>query len=135
MGLKSILAKPLAAYISGKVRKETRTAIADQGKWRRTILQKAKDTVFGRDHGFAQIQSYDDFKTAVPIRDYEQLKPYIDKAVAGEPDVLWPGQPLYWSKTSGTTSGVKYIPLTKDSIPYHINSARNALLCYIAETG
>jgi hypothetical protein len=49
--------------------------------------------------------------------------------------VLWPGKPLYWSKTSGTTSGVKYIPITSDSIPYHINSARNALLHYIAETG
>ncbi len=135
MGIKSILAKPLAAYIAGKVRKDARNAVADQDKWMRTILQKASNTAFGRDHEFAQIQSYDDFKTSVPIRDYEQLKPYIDKAVSGEKDVLWPGQPLYWSKTSGTTSGVKYIPLTKDSIPYHINSARNALLCYIAETG
>jgi hypothetical protein len=48
---------------------------------------------------------------------------------------LWKGKPIYFAKTSGTTSGIKYIPITKDSIPNHINSARDALLCYIAQTG
>lgn len=135
MGLKAILAKPFAAYIASKVKKEAQQALQMQEKIFHQLLRKSEQTVFGKDHSFASIDSYDLFKKAVPVRDYEGLKTYIDRAVNGEADVLWPGKPLYWSKTSGTTSGVKYIPLTKDSIPYHINSARNALLCYIAETG
>src|SRR5690606_6191984 len=75
------------------------------------------------------------FKNAVPVRDYEDLKGYIAHLKAGEPDILWPGKPLYFAKTSGTTSGTKYIPITKESIPNHINSARNSILSYIAETG
>jgi hypothetical protein len=71
----------------------------------------------------------------VPVRDYEQLKPYIEKIKEGKHNVLWKGKPLYFAKTSGTTSGVKYIPISKDSISNHINTARNALLCYIAESG
>src|SRR5205085_479927 len=90
---------------------------------------------FGKDHSFAKITSYEDFKQAVPIRDYEQLKDYIEKVKEGQPDILWKGKPIYFAKTSGTTSGVKYIPITKDSIPNHINSARNALLCYMAVSG
>jgi phenylacetate-coenzyme A ligase PaaK-like adenylate-forming protein len=54
--------------------------------------------------------------------------------VAGEEDILWPGKPLYFAKTSGTTSGAKYIPLTKESMPTHIKAARNAILCYINQT-
>jgi hypothetical protein len=76
-----------------------------------------------------------DFAKHVPIRDYEGLKPYVDKVVKGESNVLWKGKPLYFAKTSGTTSGAKYIPLTKESMPYHIEAARNAILHYIYETG
>lgn len=135
MGIKSILAKPFAAYIAKKVKRDSANALADQQRILKELLAKASNTIFGKDHGFDQITSHEDFKKAVPIKDYEGLKHYIDRAVNGEADMLWPGKPLYWSKTSGTTSGVKYIPITKDSIPYHINSARNALLCYIAEKG
>src|SRR5688572_10916645 len=119
MGIKSFLAKPLAKYISSQVKKDAANAVSDQEKIFKHLLEKAAQTVFGKAHSFDQINSYDDYKQKVPVRDYEQLKSFIDKAVAGEPDVLWPGKPLYWSKTSGTTSGIKYIPLTKDSIPYH----------------
>ncbi|MES2780036.1 MAG: GH3 auxin-responsive promoter family protein, partial [Bacteroidota bacterium] len=135
MGIKSILAKPFAAYIATKVKKDAQQALAHQERLFKQLLAKASQTLFGKDHSFESIHTYEQFKTLVPVRDYEGLKTYIDKAVNGEANILWPGKPLYWSKTSGTTSGVKYIPLTKDSIPYHINSARNALLCYIAETG
>ncbi|MFY8108627.1 MAG: GH3 auxin-responsive promoter family protein [Bacteroidia bacterium] len=135
MGIKSVLAKVFAAYISSKVKKESELALEHQELIRNELLQKAANTKFGKDHKFASIQSYNDFKANIPVRDYEGLRTYIDAAVNGEADVCWPGRPLYWAKTSGTTSGVKYIPITKESIPYHINSARNALLCYIAETG
>jgi GH3 auxin-responsive promoter len=135
MGLKSFLAKPFAAFISRKVNKESLDAINFQEKIFHELIAKAKQTIFGKEHHFENINSYEDFKKLVPVEDYEGLKNYIDIALEGKENVLWPGKPLYWSKTSGTTSGVKYIPITKDSIPYHINSARNSLLCYIAETG
>ena len=99
------------------------------------LVKDAQSTLFGKDHNFSEINNYESFKKNIPIRDYEGLKIYIDKVVAGEADILWKGKPLYLAKTSGTTSGVKYIPLTKESIPNHINSARNALLMYIHETG
>ncbi|HXL55241.1 MAG TPA: GH3 auxin-responsive promoter family protein, partial [Chitinophagaceae bacterium] len=101
----------------------------------KSLIKSAKDTQFGKDHSFETIQSYDDFKKQVPIRDYEQIKLYIEKIKEGKQNVLWKGKPIYFAKTSGTTSGIKYIPITKDSIPNHINSARDALLCYIAQTG
>ncbi|MEI6508445.1 MAG: GH3 auxin-responsive promoter family protein [Bacteroidota bacterium] len=135
MKLKSFLAKIFASFISKKVENESLNALSFQDKIFQEIISKASKTKFGIDHHFSSIINYEDFKKAVPVRDYEDLKKYIDEAVEGNENILWPGKPLYWSKTSGTTSGVKYIPITKDSIPFHINSARNALLCYIAETG
>ncbi|OYU95018.1 MAG: hypothetical protein CFE21_11965 [Bacteroidetes bacterium B1(2017)] len=135
MGIKAILAKPFAKYIAGKVKKESENALEWQSTWMNKILGSAQNTAFGKDHSFSKINSYELFKANIPIRDYEALKPYVDRMVAGEVDILWPGKPLYFAKTSGTTSGVKYIPISKESISFHINSARNALLCYIAETG
>ena len=135
MNLKSLLAKPFANYIYNKISKGMETAVAAQQTIFKELVKTAKDTQFGKDHGFADIQTYDDFKKQVPIRDYEQIKPYIEKIKEGKHNILWKGKPIYFAKTSGTTSGVKYIPITKDSIPNHINSARDALLCYIAQTG
>lgn len=135
MGLKGMLAKPFAAWVARKVRKDAANAIAIQQAVMLNLVRDAAHTAFGKDHGFADIKTHDDFKRQVPVRDYEGLKAYIDRMVSGEKDVLWPGLPLYLAKTSGTTSGVKYIPLTKESIPFHIEAARNALLMYIHETG
>lgn len=135
MGIKALIAKPLAAFAVGQISKWKKNPFAAQNKTFKQILGHAKNTAFGRDHGFTEIQSYEDFKKRVPIADYEELRPYIDRVVSGEPDVLWPGKPLYLAKTSGTTSGVKYIPISKESMPEHIKAARNALFCYIHETG
>lgn len=135
MGIKSLIAKPLAAFAVSQISKWKKNPFAAQQKTFKQILQQAKNTAFGRDHGFAEIQSYEDFKKRVPIADYEELRPYIDRVVSGEPDVLWPGKPLYLAKTSGTTSGVKYIPISRESMPEHVKAARNALFCYIHETG
>lgn len=131
MSLKSLLAKPFALFVYRKIRKEALTAVADQQAIFKTLIKKAASTAFGKDHSFDKIKSYDDFKKLVPVRDYEQLKSYIEKVKEGKPDILWKGKPIYFAKTSGTTSGVKYIPITKDSISNHINTARNALLCYM----
>ena len=135
MGIKSILAKPFAAYIASKVQQEAENALRDQAQTFRYLMQRVAQTKFGKDHRLTADTTYETFKQKVPVRDYEGLKSYFNRVVDGEQDVLWPGKPIYFAKTSGTTSGVKYIPITKESIPYHINSARNALLCYIAETG
>lgn len=135
MGIRSVLSKPLASYVARQQQKWSSNPEKVQDKVFQYLIREAKNTRFGKDHGFADIKSYDDFKQSVPVRDYEALKPYIESILKGEADVLWKGKPAYFSKTSGTTSGVKYIPITKDSIPNHINSARNALLSYVHETG
>ena len=135
MGFRSILAKPFAALIASQTKTWSLQPDKFQQKVFGTIIRQAKGTVFGKDHDFQAIKSHDDFKKQVPVRDYEELKGYIEQVVAGKPDILWPGKPAYFAKTSGTTSGTKYIPISKDSIPNHINSARNALLSYVHETG
>lgn len=135
MGVRSVLSKPFAKRIARAQRKWASQPVETQQSVFEQIVGKAAPTAFGKDHGFADIRSYSDFKKQVPIRDYEALKPYVDRLVKGESNILWPGKPAYFAKTSGTTSGTKYIPITQDSIPNHINSARNALLSYVAETG
>lgn len=135
MNVKSLLARPFARHIHNKITKGMETAVEDQQKILKNLVKSAKHTLFGKDHGFDSIQSYEDFKKLVPIRDYEEIKPYIEKIKEGKQHVLWKGKPIYLAKTSGTTSGVKYIPITNESIPNHINSARDALLCYMAQSG
>ena len=135
MKIKSFLAKPFASYIYKGIRKGMVTAVTDQENIFNTLIKIGKGTEFGRTSGLDKLNSYEEFKQAIPIQDYEQLRPWIDKIKEGRHNVLWKGRPIYFAKTSGTTSGTKYIPITKDSIPNHINTARNALLCYMAETG
>ena len=135
MSIKSLGAAIFAKRIRKKINKWADKPVATQKRVFKELLETAKDTAFGKDHYFDSIKTYDDFVKKVPIRDYEALRSYVDRVVQGESDILWPGKPIYFAKTSGTTSGVKYIPLTSDSIPTHIKAARNAILCYISETG
>ncbi len=135
MGIRSILAKPLAAWIVARRRAWEQRPEATQQRWLDQLLATARPTAFGRDHRLGDVQTYADFRQAVPVRDYEDLVPYLDRVVAGEADVLWPGKPRYLAKTSGTTSGVKYIPLTRESAPYHFSGARDAAMSYVHETG
>lgn len=135
MGFKSLLSIPFANWIMRSVRKNAANAIECQDRQFSNLVAQGKKTAFGKDHDFENIRTVSDFRQRVPIADYEHLKPYIERVIDGEHDVLWPKQPIYFCKTSGTTSGVKYIPITADSMPNHINSARNALLAYIAEGG
>ncbi|WP_397364185.1 GH3 auxin-responsive promoter family protein [Olleya sp. R77988] len=133
--IKSALAKPFAKRVYKKIQKWANNPIETQDKVFQNLISEAAGTAFGKDHDFISINTYQDFVKRVPIRDYEQLKPYVDRVVAGEKDVLWKGKPIYFAKTSGTTSGAKYIPLTKQSMPNHVNAAKNAILLYIHETG
>jgi hypothetical protein len=135
MKIRSILAKPFAARIIKNRQKWEQKPVETQLAWMQKLLKQAAKTQFGRDHHFSEISDYQSFQQAIGVKDYEALRPYVERVVAGEPDILWKGKPLYFAKTSGTTSGIKYIPISKESIPFHINGARDALLSYVHETG
>ncbi|MDQ8011234.1 MAG: GH3 auxin-responsive promoter family protein [Flavobacterium nitrogenifigens] len=135
MSIKSIAAKIFARKIYKQTLRWAEKPVETQQKVFRSLIENAQDTEFGKDHHFNQIKTFKDFQKQIPVRDYEDLKPYVEKVVKGEADILWKGKPLYFAKTSGTTSGAKFIPLTKESMPYHIEAARNAILHYINETG
>jgi len=135
MSVKAFAAKLFAKRIHAKTQKWVNNPIETQQRVFENLIKEATQTQFGKDHDFFGIKTFSDFAQKVPVRDYEGLKSYVDLVVKGEENVLWKGKPLYFAKTSGTTSGAKYIPLTKESMPFHIQAARNAILSYIHETG
>ncbi|MCS7004238.1 MAG: GH3 auxin-responsive promoter family protein [Cytophagales bacterium] len=135
MGIRSFFAKPFAAYLHNQTLDWALRPMQTQTNVFRQLIRQARKTDFGREHGFEHIQTIADFQKQVPIRDYEALKPYLEKVIEGQRNVLWKGRPLYFAKTSGTTSGIKYIPISRQSMPYHIISARNALMSFVYETG
>src|SRR5690606_38955783 len=135
MSVKAFAAKILARSVYNKNQTWIQNPIHSQEQVFQSLINTAKNTAFGKDHDFDQIKNYEDFKKRVPIRDYEELKSYVERAVEGEESVLWPGLPQYFAKTSGTTSGAKYIPITKESMPFHIKAAKDAILNYIHQTG
>lgn len=134
MGIKALLSLPFARFIVFKNKKWKDNAVKVQKNLMLALVRQAENTVFGKDHDFQEIKSYSDFKNQIPVKDYEGLKDYIQQIIDGKEDVLWSGKPLYFCKTSGTTSGTKYIPISKESMPSHITAARDSILSYIAET-
>ena len=135
MSIKSFAAKIFAKIIALRTAKWRDYPYKAQEQVFKSLIQTAAHTKFGRDHKFDEIASHTDFIEKVPIRDYEELKPYVEEVVAGKTNILWPGKPIYFAKTSGTTSGAKYIPITKTSIKHQVEASRNAILNYIHETG
>ena len=134
MGLKSFLGIQYAKWVAKGNDWWIKNPIISQEKILKQLVLKGRNTKFGKDHSFEKIESYSTFKAQVPIREYEGLKHYVERMLDGEEDVLWQGKPLYFCKTSGTTSGTKYIPISKESMPYHLKGAKDALLSYIHET-
>tara|TARA_R110002051_G_scaffold72515_1_gene131095 strand:+ start:6003 stop:7499 length:1497 start_codon:yes stop_codon:yes gene_type:complete len=135
MSLKSLAAKIFAKRVAKRTKKWVENPFVAQERLFENLIEKAKHTSFGKDHNFEAIQSHADFIQNVPVRDYEELKVYIERVVEGNPHILWPGKPIYFAKTSGTTSGAKYIPITEVSIKHQVEASRNAILNYIDETG
>ncbi len=135
MSIKSFVGTWWARSRARRIRSDAARALTLQKKTFEYLIRKGRKTDFGKDHDFDTIQSPEDFQKQVPVRDYEAAKPYFDRIVQNHPDVAWPGRPLYLAKTSGTTSGTKYIPITRNSIKNQIAGARDALMCYLAETG
>tara|TARA_B100002052_G_scaffold43020_1_gene35745 strand:+ start:382148 stop:383683 length:1536 start_codon:yes stop_codon:yes gene_type:complete len=134
MSIKSFLSVFLARHVVRKNLVWKNNAVLCQQKMMRKLVMRAKNTDFGLDHSFSKIKTYNDFKKNIPLRDYEGLKPYINKIIAGKSGVLWPNKPIYFCKTSGTTSGSKFIPITKESMPFHLKAAKDAILTYILES-
>ncbi|WP_394906563.1 GH3 auxin-responsive promoter family protein [uncultured Mesonia sp.] len=135
MSIKSFAAKIFAKVVKAQIDSWANNPVKAQEKVFNQLIKQAQHTQFGQDHQFSKIKNQQDFSNLVPVKDYEALKPYIERVKQGEQDILWPGRPIYFAKTSGTTSGAKYIPITKESMPSHIKGARNAILSYINETG
>ncbi len=135
MSIKSFIAKILAKRRAKYYQHISDNALATQAQVFAQLINAAKDTSFGKAHSFSDIKNYQDFQQKVPVRDYEDLKPYFDEIYAGKADILWSGKPLYLAKTSGTTSGAKYIPITQESIKYQIDGAKDTLLLYIYHSG
>ncbi len=135
MIIKNYIIKLASNKVAKRIRQWKKTAVADQYRIMIELVKKASNTAFGIDHKFSSIKNYEDFKSNIPVRDYEGLKKYIDRIANGEEDILWPGKPKYFAKTSGTTSGIKYIPITNESMPNHIDTARNAMLNYFHQVG
>ncbi len=135
MSIKSFAARIFAKIVARQTQKWASNPITSQQRVFEHLIKAAGDTAFAKAHSFNTITTHQDFVKNVPVRDYEALRPFVDRVVAGESDILWPGRPLYYAKTSGTTSGAKHIPITKDSMPEHVKAARNAILSYIHETG
>ena len=133
--MKQLAAKIFAKIIFKRNQKWVNSPVKAQQDTFQKLIESGSKTLFGKDHSFSSIAQPSDFAMQVPVRDYEGLRSYVDRIVAGEEDILWPGKPIYFSKTSGTTSGAKYIPITEESMPTHITAARDALLTYIHYTG
>ena len=135
MSLKAIAARIYASLEARRTARWKRRPLATQEAVFKELLRSASNTTFGKDHQFSSINTHEDFCARVPIRDYEDLKPYINRVLQGEEDILWPGKPIYFAKTSGTTSGLKYIPISAISMKEQVAASRNAILNYIHETG
>jgi len=134
MGLKSLISLAYAKQIVKKNSKWKKNAVKVQNTLLFSLISQGKDTQFGKDHNFSEISNYSDWKKNIPVRDYEDIKIYVQEIIDGKKDVLWPGRPLYFCKTSGTTSGTKYIPISEESMPHHITAGRDSILSYIAES-
>ena len=130
----SLLLRLIARITAYNIRNWSSKPVQTQEKQFKHLINSAKKTSFGADHNFQKISSYKDFVKNVPVREYEGIRPYIERVKNGESNILWPGRPIYFALTSGTTSGSKYIPITKESLKNHLNGAKNAILNYVAQT-
>ena len=133
----NFIKKKIALVWAKKHVKQTETfkqnAVEDQEKLLISLVKTAEKTLFGREHQFEAIKNVQDFQNHVKIADYEELKPYIEKVKKGQRNILWTETPEYFAKTSGTTSGSKYIPISKEGMPYQIAAAQSAIFHYISQ--
>jgi hypothetical protein len=99
----------------------------------RNLIERGRETAWGRAHGFADLRSPEQFRQQIPVSTYEQLFPWIERAIQGEADVLWPGRVSWFAKSSGTTNDrSKYIPVTADALEFcHYSAGQDMLSVYL----
>ncbi|MCC7528512.1 MAG: GH3 auxin-responsive promoter family protein [Candidatus Melainabacteria bacterium] len=114
----------LAAEEAESLERACRAPREAQLKRLNSILAAAKDTKFGREHGFAAIKTYKDFQAAMPIADYETFRPYVDRMTAGEKGILTRQDPFMFATTSGTTGSQKFIPVTQEYVVEYRRASR-----------
>lgn len=135
MRIKEWIARLWAAQRVRSLTNMGKHALEIQQQLWKDLIAIGKNTSFGQEHDFKNITSISDFQKRVPVRSYEDLLPWINRAKAGELNVLWKGKARYFAKTSGTTAGAKFLPISTESIPNHIRGARDLLLSAIYHTG
>jgi hypothetical protein len=108
--------------------------VASQQAVFNSLIARAYNTSFGRDHGFDRIRNHDEWVRAVPLRDYAAIAPYFDRARNGEADVIWPGHIRYWAISSGTTAGEKYLPVSMDTVRGNKQGGFDAIAPCVATT-
>ena len=103
-----------------------------QNEWLKKLIYSAKDTEWGVKHEYKSITKLEQFKERVPLNDYNSLKPYIDRLMAGEQNILWDGDIKWFAKSSGTTSDKsKFIPVSEESlIECHFKGGKDMLSIY-----
>ncbi len=110
-----------------------KNAVHDQEQLLLSLVKTAEKTLFGRERNFEDIKTIQDYQSHVQIADYEDIRPYIEKIKKGQRNILWTETPEYFAKTSGTTSGSKYIPISKEGMPYQLAAAQSAIFHYISQ--
>ena len=97
------------------------------------LIENGEDTIFGKHHGFDSIKNYEQFNQQVPIQEYDDLKPYVDRLMSGEQNLLWPNEIKWFAKSSGTTAAKsKYIPVSKEALEdCHYKGGKDLLSLFI----
>lgn len=104
-----------------------------QQEWMYQLLTEAANTEYGKSHGFSEIRNYNEFKSQIPLNDYESLKPWIERTRRGEQNLLWHSDIRWFAKSSGTTDKSKFLPVSQESLDgCHYNAGRDmvTLQCY-----
>lgn len=103
-----------------------------QLEWFQYLLTTAKDTEWGKCYRFEEINSYDAFKSRVPVQDYDTIKIDIERTIKGEQNILWPTEIKWFAKSSGTTSDKsKFIPISKESLEdCHYKAGKDLISIY-----
>ena len=103
-----------------------------QDEWFQNLISTAQHTEWGKTHGYASIYTQDQFKERVPIQTYDTLKPYIERMLAGEHNILWPSEIKWFAKSSGTTNDrSKFIPVSEESLEEcHFKGGKDLLTMY-----
>ncbi len=104
-----------------------------QAKVLKSLINKAKNTEWGKLYDYKSINCYEDFKSRVPIQTYEEIKPYVERLRAGEQNLLWPSTIRWFAKSSGTTNDKsKFLPVSKESLKdIHYKGGQDVVALYL----